>query len=254
MTRLCAVVFDMDGTLVEWQDPERGFEEVVLANFVDVYHVLSERCLAWKEHRPPRIQDFSASLFAWGGAGWRRAMQSGQSYTVHDLLRGGLAEMGLTVTEEDVAISVQAFEARPLPIGPKDGALAVLTALRDRGLKLGLISNSWSTPGCRDDELRRGGLLDLLQVRVYSSEMAVMKPHPAIFQRALAELNVDAAQAVMVGDMLEMDIGGAQGVGMRGVWIDNRREGLPEGTTIQPDAQIGQLEELTQVLEPWIES
>jgi putative hydrolase of the HAD superfamily len=254
MNELSAVIFDMDGTLVEWQDPGQTFEQVALTQFADVYRALIERGLAWQGHRPPQAQDFSASLYAKAGAEWRRAMQARQSYTVYDLFREGLPEMGLEVTEEDLAISVQTFEARPSPTGPKEDALAVLTTLRDRGLKLGLISNSWSTPGCRDDELRRGGLLDLLEVRVHSSEMAVMKPHPAIFARALDELGVTAAQAVMVGDMLEMDIGGAQAVGMRGVWIDNRGQGLPESTAIQPDARIRRLEELVKVLDSWIES
>jgi putative hydrolase of the HAD superfamily len=50
--------------------------------------------------------------------------------------------------------------------------------------------------------------------------MDVTKPHPGIFSRALAELGVAASQAVMVGDILEMDIAGAQGVGMRAIWLE----------------------------------
>jgi FMN phosphatase YigB (HAD superfamily) len=82
----------------------------------------------------------------------------------------------------------------------------------------------------------------------------VIKPHPAIFERALAELSVAAAQAVMVGDMLEMDVGGAQAAGIRGVWLDARRRGLPDGTLVRPEACIGRLGELTHLLDQWMES
>jgi putative hydrolase of the HAD superfamily len=84
--------------------------------------------------------------------------------------------------------------------------------------------------------------------------MEVMKPHPAIFEHALAGLGVSASQSVMVGDNLEMDIGGAQDVGMRGVWFDNRGRGLPEGATVQPYSSIQHLSELLVVLDRWKES
>jgi putative hydrolase of the HAD superfamily len=162
--------------------------------------------------------------------------------------------MDLIVSEEELDECVAAFESFPNPSGAKEDAVATLTTLQDRGLRLGLISNSWSTPESRDEELRRAGLLDLLEVRVYSSAMDVMKPHPDIFRRVLAELGVTADQAVMVGDMLEMDIGGAQGVGIRSVWVDNRGEGLPGNATVQPDATIRQLCELLATLDLWLGS
>jgi putative hydrolase of the HAD superfamily len=97
-------------------------------------------------------------------------------------------------------------------------------------------------------------LLDLLEVRVYSSTMEVMKPHPAIFQRAVDELGVVPGEAVMVGDILEMDIGGAQQAGLRAVWLDARGRGLPNDSLVQPDACIRQLGELLTVLDRWAES
>ena len=44
--------------------------------------------------------------------------------------------------------------------------------------------------------------------------MGARKPDPAIFQRALDELGVDAAGALFVGDRLVDDVQGAAGVGM----------------------------------------
>jgi putative hydrolase of the HAD superfamily len=249
MSELKAVVFDMDGTLLEWQDHTVSFEQLALTQFGAAHRILAVR-----GHRVPDVHDFSSTLYAKAAAGWREAMSTQQSYTVRDLLEATLPGLGLPVTEDDLAACVEAFESVAEPIGPKDDALTTLVALRDMGLRLGLISNSWSTPACRDDQLLRAGVLDLLAVRVYSSDMEVMKPHPAIFQRALRELGVTAAQAVMVGDTLEADIGGAQDAGMRAVWLDTRDQDLPEGTSVRPDAHIQRLAELVQVLEQWMGS
>lgn len=50
-----------------------------------------------------------------------------------------------------------------------------------------------------------------------------MKPDPRIFQEALDQMQVTAAEAVMVGDSLPHDVLGARQVGMRGVWLDRDR-------------------------------
>jgi putative hydrolase of the HAD superfamily len=249
MAALEAVIFDMDGTLLEWNDPTRSFEQFALSQFDAVHQFLVEEGFML-----PSVREFSPALYAKAGPKWQEAMRTCRSFTVGDLLAEVLPEMDLAVTDKDVTACVMRFESIPEPIGPKDDAQPTLLALQERGVKLGLISNSWSTPACRNEQLERAGLLDLLPVRVYSSAMEVMKPHQAIFEYALDELGVSASQTVMVGDNLEMDIGGAQGAGMRGVWLDHRSRGLPEDATVQPDASIQHLSELLTVLDRWKES
>jgi putative hydrolase of the HAD superfamily len=246
VTALKAVIFDMDGTLLEWKDPTTTLEQVALIQFNAVRQTLVER-----GYTQPQAHDFAPVLYAKAGTNWREAMRTCRSYTVYDLLEEALPQMGLGVTGEDLAACVTAFESIPDPTGPRDDALPTLTALQAAKLRLGLISNSWSTPASRDEELYRAGLLELLEVRVYSSDMDVMKPHPAIFNRGLAELGVAASQAAMVGDILEMDIAGAQRVGMRAIWLDARGRGLPEDAPVRPDARIEQLGELIDVLGRW---
>ncbi len=100
-----------------------------------------------------------------------------------------------------------------------EDALPVLDDLRRRGLRIGLISN-----GQRD--LAEFALHHALDVDVTVGSLAHgrIKPHPSIFETALAELEVEPAEAVMVGDSYEDDIEGARSLGMRAILVD--REGL----------------------------
>ncbi|MGB6837173.1 MAG: HAD family hydrolase, partial [Dehalococcoidia bacterium] len=61
-------------------------------------------------------------------------------------------------------------------------------------------------------------------------------------RRALADLDVEPAEAVFVGDRMPEDIAGAQAVGMRAILTHQYRQEEPQGGT--PDAIIAHLREL----------
>ncbi len=107
-----------------------------------------------------------------------------------------------------------------------EDALPTLAALRTRGLKLGLLSNS-----ARDlDEFvgHHGLAVDAV---LTSRAHGKTKPHEAIFRRMLELLGVAPGDALMVGDTIEDDVDGATAVGMRAVLVD--REGrYPERSAI----------------------
>ena len=77
--------------------------------------------------------------------------------------------------------------------------------------------------------------------------MGHAKPDPAIFELALAALNATPANTWMVGDHLEWDIAGAQGVGMAAVWFNPDNATLPAGST--PDYVITTLSQLPGLFE-----
>src|SRR5205807_6124381 len=66
-------------------------------------------------------------------------------------------------------------------------------------------------------DLERMGVAERLDAAVFSSEVGKRKPHPAIFERALAAVGVEPAHALFVGDQLVADVGGAGAVGMKTV-------------------------------------
>lgn len=79
---------------------------------------------------------------------------------------------------------------------------------------------------------------------VIEEEFGHGKPDERVFFHALKKLNVTPGEAWMVGDDLERDIGGAQNVGIPGIWVDWRGGGLPASTKIQPERIIKSVAEL----------
>ena len=98
----------------------------------------------------------------------------------------------------------------------------VLTALREQGLRLAVISN-W-------DErlpllLERLGLTPFFDAVVTSSEVGVEKPDGRIFTEALRRLGVEPGEALHVGDSPLDDVEGAIAAGMEAVRLDRGRRG-----------------------------
>lgn len=120
-----------------------------------------------------------------------------------------------------------------------DGAIDLLGELQRRGYRTGLISN-W------DDRLP--GLLDalaltpLLDPVVISYRVGVEKPHPRIFETALAEAGLEAGHALMVGDDFEADVLGAEAVGMQAAQI------LYDGRPVGQGRTLERLEDLLHLL------
>jgi putative hydrolase of the HAD superfamily len=112
----------------------------------------------------------------------------------------------------------------------------LLEALRELGLKLGLVSNAFDPGWLLHRDLQHMGLEERLDVSVFSSEVGMRKPHPAIFERALEALGVAPENALFVGDRLFEDIRGSAELGMttvQALWY--RADDHPDGA--EPDYQ-----------------
>ncbi|MHB1892065.1 MAG: HAD family hydrolase [Candidatus Dormibacteria bacterium] len=101
-----------------------------------------------------------------------------------------------------------------------------LTALRRRGVLLGLLSNAPYQPQMMRGMLAEQGLGDCFDVILFSSEIGVRKPAPEAFTALLSELGIKASESWYVGDELEADIEGARAAGMLPLLAP--RAGLPE--------------------------
>ena len=98
-------------------------------------------------------------------------------------------------------------------------ATPALAALRERGLVLGAVSNwVWQLP----ELLHALKLVSHFDFIAASSRVGFEKPHPEIFRWALDQAGVEPAEAIHVGDHIDADVAGAQGVGIQPVLIDRR--------------------------------
>jgi len=100
------------------------------------------------------------------------------------------------------------------------GAGPLIADLHASGIRLGIISDTGLTIGrVMRQILSREGLLRYFDGFSFSDELGVTKPHPLAFHNVLRQMRVAPHQAVHVGDLLQTDVRGAKGVGMRAVLI-----------------------------------
>jgi len=105
-------------------------------------------------------------------------------------------------------------------------AMPALQALAARGVRLGIVSN-WDSRLV--GILAALGVTPLMETVAVSAVEGVRKPGPRIFQQTLERLGVAPEDAIMVGDSLVDDVGGARAAGLTGVLIQRGRAPAPEG-------------------------
>lgn len=229
-----AVVFDWGGTLSR-------FAEV---DMEDMWRMAAEHLA------PERADELCARLVAVEEASWARIAVDQRSTTLMSLLTLASAELGVDIAEavlEEAA--VHHLDSWTPHVRHDPDAAAALQALRDDGLRIGLLSNTHWPRTFHEHFLERDGLADLIDVRCYTSEMPFTKPHPEAFRTVLDELGVARPdRAVFVGDRPYDDVHGAQALGMRGVLRPN--PAVP-AYDVEPDAVIDSLLDLPKVLSTW---
>lgn len=124
----------------------------------------------------------------------------------------------------------------------------VLQAIKQMGLKIGLISNV-NSRGQVPTNLKEYGIFDYFHPIVLSSEYGSRKPDPAIFYHAARLINTPTSQCAYVGDRIVRDIDGARRAGF-GLAIQIRHdfEHGENDTGFTPDAVIDNMTELLEIL------
>jgi HAD superfamily hydrolase (TIGR01458 family) len=118
-------------------------------------------------------------------------------------------------------------------------------ALREGARLVCLHKNRWwQTAG--GPRLDAGAFVAGLEYAAQVEAEIVGKPTAAYFEAALAELDSNPSEAVMVGDDVEADVGGAKQIGMRGVLVRTGkfRPAALDDADPQPDAVLDSIAEL----------
>lgn len=154
---------------------------------------------------------------------WHRRV----AFTGADMTRLALQILGVKIDPaggreliDRLETEILAHEVRPL-----DGAREALAALARAGVRRALICDTGFTPGRVVRKLLdRVGLLEFLEVTIFSDEVGVPKPEARAFESALRGLGVVPDGAVHVGDLRRSDIAGARNARMGSVRLRARND------------------------------
>jgi putative hydrolase of the HAD superfamily len=124
----------------------------------------------------------------------------------------------------------------PKPWAVAEGAVETLSALREEGIRVGVLSN-WDSRLPRT--LAELGLRPHLDFLVVSYAVGVEKPHPGIFHEAARRAGARPESLLMVGDSWDQDVKPALALGWRAIWLS---PGHPERTAAGEEADQGPAE------------
>jgi len=126
-------------------------------------------------------------------------------------------------------------------------AKETLMLLKNAGLKLGIVSNTFVHGSSLEKHLERLSILSFFPVRLYSYEFSFRKPDIRIFKIAAARLGEMLENIMFVGDRIDKDIMPATRIGMQAVLktaYTNTGKKVPKGAW-----KINRLSELPGLIE-----
>jgi putative hydrolase of the HAD superfamily len=220
-----AVIFDWGGTLTPWHTvvPLEGWTTTV------------------------GDPDLAQKLLAAEELLWARSRDEHRSGTLTEVFES----VGIAATPQMLAAFHEWWEPHTYldPDVPD-----VFAGLKDRGIRIGVLSNTIWPRDVHEEIFRRDGILHEIDGAVYTSDIEWTKPHPEAFRAALDAVGVtEPGRAVFVGDRPFDDIHGAKSVGMRAVLVPHsdipaEQIGHTEG---DPDAVIERLCDLLDIIDRW---
>jgi putative hydrolase of the HAD superfamily len=181
---------------------------------------------------------------------WKTLSQAHLTLAIHDartqMWSDALVASGVPIDvrlAERCAHDYGVYRSDALELSP--GALDLLTTLRARGCKVGIVTNGFAAT--HHEKIDRLGLRPHIDGLFLADEMQMVKPDPEIFRYVCRTLGSEPDRTAMVGDRYDRDIIGAAGVGLFTVLIDIHAIPLPDGAR-PPDAVVDAIGDVLGVL------
>ena len=236
MRELAAVIFDLDDTLHDdthaYQSATREVaEEIARERGVDASTIFS----AYTEKAQQYWRALSVEHLGMPIADSR-----------YELWSAALAAVGID-DDEAIRAAVRRYgDSRRRYYAPFPGALVLLATLRERGKRLGLITNGFAET--HYEKLQLLGFERAFDAVLCADEVGMVKPDPRIFLRACELLGTTPAHAAMVGDRYFRDIVGAREAGLFTIYLDVHAETIGAGDAA--DVTVRSIEEVLAALPP----
>jgi putative hydrolase of the HAD superfamily len=233
---VAAVIFDWGGTITPWHDVDLHAQWTAFADGAGT--VACAR------------NDLAAALYDAESLAWQRGRSHGASARLDEIL----GECGLAAGHPATLAGTAAYRDFWEPhtvTHPSIGSL--WEALRDNGIRVGVLSNTIWDRDYHRSIFERDGVLDLIDVDVYSSETPWVKPRAEIFAHAAEMLGVGPQGCVYVGDRSYEDVHGPQQVGMRAIWIPHSTIPVDQQVSHEatPDAVAHELMDILSIVAGW---
>ena len=165
----------------------------------------------------------------------RVVMSTGASGAWSRLERGELrVEAFVPAFEADCLAAGERVEVGPmmeaisLESQPRPAMLAAIRALRERGLRVGALTNNWASEERDADRERRDvELRALFHAFVESAVVGLRKPDPRIYTLACRELGVSPQRAVFLDD-IGANLKAARALGLHTIKVETPEQALAE--------------------------
>lgn len=229
-----AVIFDWGGTITPWHQVDLRSQWEAFARG---YGTMA--CA---------FNDLASRLLAAEDAIWARSRAEQVPARLDDVLIAA----GLDPAAEATLAGVAAYREFHVPHSITHPAIGYLWEdLRAKGLKIGILSNTVWDPQWHREWLERDGVWHLVDADLWTSAMAVTKPHPEAFRAAAEALGCEPSRCVYVGDRYYEDIYGAHRAGMSAILIPHSQIPLDQQVAVddQPDAIAHELGDISALVE-----
>ncbi|RRR74548.1 HAD family hydrolase [Streptomyces sp. RP5T] len=212
---MAAVLFDFSGTLFRIESTESWLRTVLDEAGLPLPETELARAARELEHvgalpggAAPRVPMPDELAAVWG--------VRDESAELHRAAYTGLSRL-VTLPDPDLHDALYDRHMLPAAWQPYPDAAEVLRALRERGIKVGVVSNiGWDLRPV----FRAHGLDPFVDAYVLSYEHGIQKPDPRLFEAACAALGVEPGDVLMVGDDRRAD-GGAAALGCGVHFVDH---------------------------------
>ena len=229
-----AILFDMDETILAYDNVADTVWTVVCNEFAARLDGVQPSALrtAIDQHR----------AWFWSDPERHRRGRLDLELARREVVAGAFRRLGVEVPSIAEEIGLAYATRREEAIEPFPGALETLGTLREKGVRLALVTNGNAESQRR--KIDRFGLEPYFDYVLIEGEFGAGKPEERVYRHALEQLGAGTDEAWMVGDNLEWEVAAPQRLGIFSIWMDGRRQGLPESTAVRPDRIINALPEL----------
>lgn len=224
MSKLKALVFDLDGTLVDQEGAERDalqalFEQDIKLDEAPSFHVFLRD---WRNVADEYLQRFLDNKMSFDEQRIMRFQVLYQKYG-QDCPRE-LAEGLHQAYAAHYRGKWRAFE----------DTVPALNALKQAGYRLAIITNGNGEQ--QRAKLTATGLDAWFENVIVSEDIKIAKPDPGIYRASEKALGLAPAELGYVGDREAVDVAGAKAAGWTPIWLD--RKGMPDALSQDPTVLI----------------